>query len=60
MTENSETVREARAHRADHLEEAADALLAWEAEAALTEGGPTASMAELLADLFGERGPDTA
>ncbi len=38
------------------LEEAADVLLAREAEAVLAEGGPTVSMAELLADLFSERG----
>ncbi|MGX2995143.1 type II toxin-antitoxin system Phd/YefM family antitoxin [Streptomyces sp. JNUCC 64] len=36
------------------LEEAADVLLAREAEAVLAEGGPTVSMAELLADLFAE------
>lgn len=34
------------------LEEAADVLLAREAEAVLAEGGPTVTMAELLADLF--------
>ncbi|GHE85881.1 hypothetical protein GCM10018785_62000 [Streptomyces longispororuber] len=86
MTENTVTVREARAHLADHinraedgvptvitrngapvaavvpiadfeaLEEAADVMLAREAEAILTEGGPTVTMAELLADLFTERG----
>lgn len=80
------TVREARAHLADHinwaekgvptvitrhgapvaalvpiadfeaLEEAADAGLAREAEAVLAEGGPTATMAELLADLFSKVG----
>lgn len=79
------TVREARAHLADHinraeegvptvitrngtpvaavvpisdfdaLEEAADLMLAREAEAVLAEGGPTVTMAELLADLFGEQ-----
>ncbi|MFJ9032685.1 type II toxin-antitoxin system Phd/YefM family antitoxin [Streptomyces sp. NPDC102274] len=84
MDENTVTVREARAHLADHinsaeqgtptvitrngvpvaavvpiaefeaLEEAADVLLAREAEAVLTEGGPTVTMAELLADLFAE------
>jgi prevent-host-death family protein len=84
MRENSVNVREARAHLADHinnaeqgtptvitrngvpvaavvpiadfeaLEEAADLLLAREAEAVLAEGGPTVSMAELLADLFAE------
>lgn len=36
------------------LEEAADMMLAREAEAVLTEGGPTVTMAELLADLFAE------
>lgn len=80
------TVREARAHFADHinhaeqgtptvitrngvpvaalvpiadfdaLEEAADELLAREAEAVLAEGGPTVTMAQLLADLFSEKG----
>ncbi|MFE7115195.1 type II toxin-antitoxin system Phd/YefM family antitoxin [Streptomyces sp. NPDC057654] len=85
MAENTVTVRDARAHLADHinraeegtptvitrngepvaavvpiadfnaLEEAADVLLAREAEAALAQGGPTVSMAELLADLFAER-----
>ncbi|MDK1475794.1 type II toxin-antitoxin system prevent-host-death family antitoxin [Streptomyces sp. 549] len=84
MTENSVTVREARAQLADHinraeqgmptvitrnglpvaavvpiaeyeaLEEAADVLLAREAEAVLAEGGGTVTMAELLADLFAE------
>ncbi|BCL28353.1 type II toxin-antitoxin system Phd/YefM family antitoxin [Streptomyces aurantiacus] len=84
MTENTVTVREARAHLADHinraeegtptvitrngepvaavvpiadfdaLEEAADVLLAREAEAVLAQGGPTVTMAELLADLFTE------
>ncbi|MER6913126.1 type II toxin-antitoxin system Phd/YefM family antitoxin [Streptomyces sp. NPDC000594] len=84
MTETSVTVREARAHLADHinraeqgtptvitrngvpvaavvpiadfeaLEEAADVLLAREAEAVLAEDGPTVTMAELLADLFTE------
>ena len=38
------------------LEEAADELLAREVEAVLAEGGPTVTMAELLADLFTERG----
>ncbi|MFF5716790.1 type II toxin-antitoxin system Phd/YefM family antitoxin [Streptomyces buecherae] len=37
------------------LEEAADAALARESEAALAEGGPTVTMAELLAGLFSER-----
>ncbi|MFD5747858.1 type II toxin-antitoxin system Phd/YefM family antitoxin [Streptomyces sp. NPDC127033] len=90
MTDHAVTVREARAHLADHinraeegaptvitrngvpvaavvpiadfnaLEEAADVLLAREAEAVLAEGGPTVSMAELLADLFTERSEDTA
>ncbi|MYT72599.1 MULTISPECIES: type II toxin-antitoxin system Phd/YefM family antitoxin [unclassified Streptomyces] len=85
MTESNVTVREARAHLADHinraeqgtptvitrngvpvaavvpiadfdaLEEAADVLLAREAEAVLAEGAPTVTMAELLADLFTER-----
>ncbi|MYU24896.1 type II toxin-antitoxin system prevent-host-death family antitoxin [Streptomyces sp. SID8352] len=84
MTENSVTVREARAHIADHinraeqgiptvitrdgtpvaamvpiadfeaLEEAAGVMLARAAEAVLAEGGPTVTMAELLADLFAE------
>jgi prevent-host-death family protein len=84
MTEDTVTVREARAHLADHinraeegtptvitrngepvaavvpiadfnaLEEAADVLLAREAEAVLAQGGPTVTMAELLADLFTE------
>lgn len=84
MTENTVTVREARAHLADHinraeegtptvitrngepvaavvpiadfnaLEEAADILLAREAEAVLAQGDPTVTMAELLADLFTE------
>ncbi|MFH9608064.1 type II toxin-antitoxin system Phd/YefM family antitoxin [Streptomyces sp. NPDC017448] len=83
--DNTVSVREARAHLADHinaaeegtptvitrngeavaalvpiadfdaLEEAADVLLAREAEAVLAEGGPTVTMAELLADLFTER-----
>ncbi|MEU7041405.1 type II toxin-antitoxin system Phd/YefM family antitoxin [Streptomyces varsoviensis] len=90
MAENTVTVREARAHLADHinraeegtptvitrngepvaavvpiadfnaLEEAADVLLAREAEAVLAEGGPTVSMAELLADLFAEHTGDAA
>ncbi|MFE7100494.1 type II toxin-antitoxin system Phd/YefM family antitoxin [Streptomyces erythrochromogenes] len=38
------------------LEEAADELLARRAEAVLAGGGPRVTMAELLADLFGERG----
>ncbi|WP_052852463.1 hypothetical protein [Streptomyces avicenniae] len=37
-------------------EDAADVMLAREAEAVLADGGPTVSTAELLADLFGERG----
>lgn len=36
------------------LEEAADALLAREADAALAEGGPAIGMAEILASLFSE------
>ncbi|MFD7922324.1 type II toxin-antitoxin system Phd/YefM family antitoxin [Streptomyces sp. NPDC059740] len=90
MAETTVTVREARAHLAEHinraeqgtptvitrngtpvaavvpiadfeaLEEAADVLLAREAEAVLAEGGPTVSMAELLADLFTERTDDAA
>lgn len=44
----------------DALEAAADELLAREAEAVLAEGGPTATMAELLADLFAERSEDAA
>ncbi|MFE8016490.1 type II toxin-antitoxin system Phd/YefM family antitoxin [Streptomyces antibioticus] len=89
MTDRTVTVREARAHLAEHinraeqgiptvitrngapvaavvpisdfeaLEEAADVPLAREAEAVLVEGGPTVSMAELLADLFSERGEGT-
>ncbi|MFI9816277.1 type II toxin-antitoxin system Phd/YefM family antitoxin [Saccharothrix variisporea] len=89
MSEDAVTVREARAHLADHinraehgdstvitrngvpvaalvpiadfnaLEEAADELLAREAEAVLAEGGPTVTMAELLADLFEDRGEGT-
>ncbi len=85
MTENTVTVRDARAHLAEHinraeegtptvitrngapvaavvpiadfeaLEQAADVLLAREAEAVLAEGGPTVSMAELLADLFADQ-----
>ncbi|MEU5810906.1 prevent-host-death protein [Streptomyces sp. NPDC047718] len=42
------------------LEEAADELLAREAEAVLADGGPTVTMAELLADLFSERGDGAA
>ncbi|MFD7547144.1 type II toxin-antitoxin system Phd/YefM family antitoxin [Streptomyces sp. NPDC059816] len=90
MEKNTVTVREARAHLADHinhaeqgtptvitrngvpvaavvpiaefeaLEEAADVLLAREAEAVLAAGGPTVTMAELLADLFTESGEGTA
>ncbi|WP_255950938.1 type II toxin-antitoxin system Phd/YefM family antitoxin [Streptomyces odontomachi] len=90
MTDNTVTVREARAHLAEHinraeegvptvitrngspvaavvpiadleaLEEAADIMLAREAEAVLAEGGPTVTMAEMLADLFAERGEDAA
>ncbi|MFE9612624.1 type II toxin-antitoxin system Phd/YefM family antitoxin [Streptomyces sp. NPDC006012] len=90
MTDNSVTVREARAHLADHinraeegtptvitrngapvaavvpiadfeaLEAAADVMLAREAEAVLAQGGPTVTMAELLADLFTEHGDDAA
>lgn len=89
-TENSVTVREARAHFAERinlaeegtptvitrngvpvaavvpiedfeaLEDAADVMLAREAEEVLAEGGPTVSMAELLADLFAERGDEAA
>lgn len=84
------TVREARAHFADRinqaeegiptvitrngtpvaavvpiadfeaLEEAADLMLAREAEAVLAEGGPTVTMAELLADLFAEHDGEAA
>lgn len=46
------TAREACAHRTGASEEAVDALLAREAEAVLAEGGPTVTMAELVADLF--------
>ncbi|MFF7246798.1 type II toxin-antitoxin system Phd/YefM family antitoxin [Embleya sp. NPDC008237] len=90
MTESAVTIREARAHLADHinraengtstvitrngtpvaalvpiadfdaLEEAADEMLAREAEAVLAEGGPSVTMAELLADLFTERGESSA
>ncbi|MFF8913793.1 type II toxin-antitoxin system Phd/YefM family antitoxin [Streptomyces sp. NPDC015032] len=90
MAESTVTVREARAHLADHinraeegtptvitrngepvaavvpiadfnaLEEAADVLLAREAEAILAQDGPTVSMAELLADLFADRTDDAA
>jgi prevent-host-death family protein len=42
------------------LEEAADVMLAREAEAILAENGPTVTMAELLADLFTEHGSETA
>lgn len=44
----------------DALEEAADVLLAREAEAVLAEGCPTVTMAELLADLFTERNENAA
>ncbi len=44
----------------EELEEAADVLLVHEAEAVLAEDGPTATMAELLADLFSERGAGAA
>ncbi|WEH40138.1 type II toxin-antitoxin system Phd/YefM family antitoxin [Streptomyces sp. NBC_01218] len=90
MTETTATVREARAHLADHinraeegtptvitrngepvaavvpisdfyaLEDAADVLLTREAEAVLAQGGPTVTMAELLADLFTERSEGAA
>ncbi|MFR9724770.1 type II toxin-antitoxin system Phd/YefM family antitoxin [Streptomyces sp. MS19] len=90
MADNTATVREARAHLADHInlaeqgtptvitrngvpvaalvpiadfdavEEAADLLLAREAEAELAAGEPTVSMAELLAELFAERTGDDA
>ncbi len=90
VTDNTVTVREARAHLADHinraeegvptvitrngapvaavvpisdfeaLEEAADVMLAREAEAVLAEGGTTVTMAELLADLFTERDGEAA
>ncbi|MBV2356077.1 type II toxin-antitoxin system Phd/YefM family antitoxin [Streptomyces sp. J2-1] len=90
MADNIVTVREARAHLADHinhaeegtptvitrngvpvaavvpiadfyaLEEAADVLLAREAEAVLAEDGPTVSMSELLADLFADHADDAA
>ncbi|MFE2926799.1 type II toxin-antitoxin system Phd/YefM family antitoxin [Streptomyces goshikiensis] len=42
------------------LEEAADELISRDAEAVLAEGGPTVTMAELLADLFDERGDGAA
>ncbi|NBM17960.1 CaiB/BaiF CoA-transferase family protein [Streptomyces sp. GC420] len=42
------------------LEEAADVLLARGAEAVLAEGGPTVTMAELLADLFAEGTEESA
>lgn len=42
------------------LEEAADVMLAREAEAVLAENGPTVTMAELLADLFTEHGEGAA
>ena len=38
------------------LEDAADEMLAREAEAVLAERGPTVTMGELLADLFTECG----
>lgn len=38
------------------LEEAADVMLARDAEAVLAQGRPTVTMAELLADLFTQRG----
>ncbi|URM91115.1 type II toxin-antitoxin system Phd/YefM family antitoxin [Streptomyces sp. MRC013] len=90
MAKNTATVRDARAHLAEHinqaeegvptvitrngspvaavvpiadfeaLEDAADVLLAREAEAVLAGGEPTVSMAELLADLFSERSEDAA
>ncbi|MGW0575433.1 type II toxin-antitoxin system Phd/YefM family antitoxin [Streptomyces sp. NPDC002920] len=90
MTEDTVTIREARAHLADRinlaeegtptvitrngtpvaavvpiadfeaLEAAADVMLAREAEAVLAENGPTVTMAELLADLFTERGEGAA
>jgi hypothetical protein len=42
-------------------EEAADAMLAREAEAVLAaEDGPTVTMADVLADLFTGRGGETA
>ncbi|CAM5727951.1 type II toxin-antitoxin system Phd/YefM family antitoxin [Streptomyces hirsutus] len=90
MTDNTVTVREARAHLAEHinraeegtptvitrngapvaavvpiadfeaLEEAADVMLAREAEAVLADGGRHRFVAELLADLFDERGEGAA
>ncbi|EFL00419.1 predicted protein [Streptomyces sp. SPB78] len=90
MSDETTSVREARAHLAEHinraehgsptiitrngvrvaavvpiedfdaLEEAADLLLAQEARAVLAEGGPTVTMAELLADLFSEDGHEAA
>jgi prevent-host-death family protein len=42
------------------LEEAADVMLAREAEAVLAEDGPTVTMAELLADLFTEQDGEAA
>jgi prevent-host-death family protein len=90
MADHAVTVREARTHLADHvdqaeqgratvitrggvpvaaivpiadlvaLEAAADMVLAREAEAVLAEGGPTVTMAELLADLFTDRDDHTA
>lgn len=41
------------------LEAAADVMLARDAEAVLAQGGPTVTMAELLADLFTQRGEGT-
>ncbi|EFE83491.1 predicted protein [Streptomyces albidoflavus] len=88
--ENSVSVREARAHLAEHinraesgtptvvtrngapvaalvpfadfevLEEAADLMLAREAEAVLARDEPTVTMAELVADLFSGRTPGPA
>ncbi|GAA1914953.1 hypothetical protein GCM10009716_25520 [Streptomyces sodiiphilus] len=90
MAEDTVSMREARAHLAEHinraeqgtptvitrngapvaavvpiadfeaLEEAADVMLAREAEAILAEDGPTVTMAELLADLFSEHNPEAA
>lgn len=88
--ENSVSVREARAHLAEHinraesgtptvvtrngapvaalvpfadfevLEEAADLMLAREAEAVLARDEPTVTLAELVADLFSGRTPGPA
>ncbi|WP_051096443.1 type II toxin-antitoxin system prevent-host-death family antitoxin [Streptomyces sulphureus] len=90
MTDSTVSVREARAHLAERinqaeagtptvitrngaavaavvpiadfeaLEEAADLMLAQEAEAVLAEGGPTVTMPELLAELFAEEREDSA